>query len=232
MYVTITNEAPKRAYPDDYFTVGNKREVKPFLKKVLEADVTLTNKFCSWANNISALRTIKNHAKMLEVSCHGLPWFVLVLAWMWVTRNGEVQHVLINLLFGLVLDLIFVSFLKAGTRRRRPAENKKDAFMMVGADKFSFPSGHASRAMFLALFFMYLWPISVFVIPPLCAWATSVAISRVLMRRHHILDVICGLLLGFVTAFILNILWISASWSRYIYSYISDEVMEGASYDV
>jgi hypothetical protein len=125
-----------------------------------------------------------------------------------------------------------VSVIKAATRRRRPSGNKKDAFMMVGADKFSFPSGHASRVMFLAVFFIYLWPVPIIFVPPLCAWAISVAVSRVVMRRHHILDVICGLLLGCVTAFLLNLLWVSEGVSRYIYSYISDETMAGGDYHV
>lgn len=136
------------------------------------------------------------------------------------------------LLAGLTLDMLVVSFLKAATRRRRPVQNKKDCFMMVGADKFSFPSGHASRSVFMAYFFIHLWPVPIYVVPPLCAWAVAVAISRVVMRRHHVLDVLAGVFAGIFTGMLNGGLWISEDLSRYFVSYLSDEALEGSSFDV
>lgn len=127
---------------------------------------------------------------------------------------------------------MFVAVIKAATRRRRPAENAEGGMMMLGPDKFSFPSGHASRAVFLACFFIHLWPVSMVFYGPLVAWATAVCISRVLLRRHHVLDVGAGVLLGLFETLVMAVLWISEEWAAYIYAKLSDEVQEGSSFDV
>ncbi|XP_059477570.1 polyisoprenoid diphosphate/phosphate phosphohydrolase PLPP6 [Neocloeon triangulifer] len=213
--------------------MGGKRDQPTSLKKILELDITATNKFCSWANNFTALKTLRNHATGLEISCHGIPWLCCVLMLMWFSSNPETQHMAINLLLGLILDIVLVAVIKSATRRRRPAANPNEgSVMMIGPDKFSFPSGHASRVVFLACFFIHLWPLSIIFYPPLVAWATAVSISRVLMRRHHLLDVGAGIFLGLTEALLMSLLWISESWAEYIYSKLSDEAQEGSSFDV
>ena len=108
-------------------------------------------------------------------------------------------------------------------------------------DKFSFPSGHATRATMLALLFTFLSPLPLLLwcdminnftsftvqlktadTPPeyyLClqptallrlpffAWALAVAVSRVLLGRHHILDVVAGVVIGVLEAVLLSMLW-------------------------
>ena len=71
-------------------------------------------------------------------------------------------------------------------------------FVTVGPDKFSFPSGHATRAVALALFFGIQHPPvhSVVALPAFAAWAVAVCLSRVLLGRHHILDVGGGIAIG------------------------------------
>jgi presqualene diphosphate phosphatase len=140
---------------------------------------------------------------------------------------ANIFHVL-----ALLLDIVFVAVIKATTRRRRPADSAEGGMMMLGPDKFSFPSGHASRAVFLACFFIHLWPVSVFFFAPLVAWATAVCISRVLLRRHHVLDVLAGVLLGLFEALVMAVIWIPEEWAAYIYTKLSDEVQEGSSFDV
>ena len=44
-------------------------------------------------------------------------------------------------------------------RRRRPAYNVDDMPLTTGVDKFSFPSGHATRAVLLTVFFTVLYPL-------------------------------------------------------------------------
>ena len=50
--------------------------------------------------------------------------------------------------------------------RRRPAQNINDNFLEVSVDKFSFPSGHATRAILLAIFFTYLYPLPLLLFVP------------------------------------------------------------------
>lgn len=128
--------------------------------------------------------------------------------------------------------MVFVAIIKAYVRRRRPAANLPDAVLEKGPDKFSFPSGHASRAVFVAFFFINLYPVSYFFIPPLLAWSTSICLSRVLMNRHHILDVIAGVLLGLTEGLIMSFIWLDESTAKWIMSFLSDEKLDGGEFHV
>lgn len=130
------------------------------------------------------------------------------------------------------MDIIFVAVIKAFVRRRRPAANTNDAFAEIGPDKFSFPSGHTSRAVFVAYFFINLYPLSIFCIPPLLAWATSISLSRILMCRHHILDVVAGVLLGLFEGWFLGLIWMEDKTARSILYFLSDEKLDGGEYHV
>lgn len=59
--------------------------------------------------------------------------------------------------------------------------------------------------------------------PPLFAWAISVSLSRLLLYRHHILDVLAGVTLGILEAFLLSILWLGKDGSAWMMSWLSDE---------
>ncbi|XP_050229684.1 probable lipid phosphate phosphatase beta [Mercurialis annua] len=122
------------------------------------------------------------------------------------------------LLFGLLLDLALVGLIKVTFRRSRPPYNPKMS-PAVSADNYSFPSGHASRVFFIASLVSLSKPqiltallelnktrgwldgydenkvleIAVFVV---CVWALITAVSRVLLGRHFLLDVLFGACLG------------------------------------
>ncbi|KAJ8931216.1 hypothetical protein NQ314_015913 [Rhamnusium bicolor] len=133
---------------------------------------------------------------------------------------------------GLFLDIIFVAVAKAYFRRRRPAQNTDDALGQIGPDIFSFPSGHASRAVFVSYFFIRLYSIPMICFPPLLAWTTAVCLSRILMNRHYILDVLGGCLLGLFDGLILKLLWIDESTAKSFMSVVSDEKLDGGEYHV
>lgn len=83
---------------------------------------------------------------------------------------------------------------------------------VVYADSFSFPSGHASRVLFLATLFHLIVINDVgvisefiqrwvkfepgFVLFGVWVWAITTATSRVLLGRHFLFDVLAGALLG------------------------------------
>ena len=149
---------------------------------------------------------------------------MLAIAGIYVASLKEAS---VNLLIGLVLDIVIVAVLKAFTRRRRPAYDVDDQVFVVQictnekdsqyhpikvatikmVDKFSFPSGHATRATMLALLFTLLSPLPFLLWIPCIAWAGAVAVSRVLLGRHHILDVLAGVVIGAVEAVLLSMLW-------------------------
>ncbi|XP_053600906.1 polyisoprenoid diphosphate/phosphate phosphohydrolase PLPP6 isoform X2 [Plodia interpunctella] len=200
------------------------------LKQILQYDVQITKKFVENAMKITALRSIRTHAKLFEVSCHGIVWLAGWLSFIWLFNNKDLYQLQVNTLIALILDIILVAAIKAFVRRRRPVPMNK--LMELGPDKFSFPSGHTSRAVMIAIILMYLDPISIFLYPPLIAWVTAVSVSRVLQERHYILDVIGGAGLGIFEGLLMYILWLSQSTSASILSSLSDEKKDGGEYHV
>lgn len=131
------------------------------------------------------------------------------------------------MLFGLILDVVIVAVLKALVRRRRPVASKD--MLTIGPDKFSFPSGHASRAFFVLLFFTKLYPVHFIFMMPVTAWAVSVAISRLILQRHYILDICAGAVIGILEALLVGLFWISEQSAFSIVGFVSDENVESTA---
>lgn len=125
-----------------------------------------------------------------------------------------------------------MAIIKAFVRRRRPVGNKNDQWGTIGSDVYSFPSGHVSRAFFIVYFFLKLYPLDNFIILLICIWAVAVAFSRILLRRHYLLDVFAGVLLGYLTSLVVSVIWVDQSTAEYIISYVSDDSLEGGEYHV
>lgn len=112
----------------------------------------------------------------------------------------------LNLLAGLIIDLLEVGILKVAFKRPRPHHNTitKDMRILVPVDAFSFPSGHSSRVSFLAQFACLLFPKQHLLMYSVLVWASMVALSRCMMGRHYCSDVVGGLLLGYPTMLLLT----------------------------
>jgi membrane-associated phospholipid phosphatase len=71
--------------------------------------------------------------------------------------------------------------------------------LVISVDKFSFPSGHASRCSLLACL-AFACTRSLAAGDPLAAavalWALCTAVSRVALGRHYVGDVVTGVALG------------------------------------
>ncbi|CAG9812266.1 unnamed protein product [Chironomus riparius] len=204
---------------------GDKRVVPPFLKNILKKDVELTKKFVAHCLNFVQIRSFKNHCKFLEWSCHGVVWLAGLIAFTYIMGNSKLHEMEVNLFVALIIDIFAVAIIKAITRRRRPAIN--DDPFCIGPDMYSFPSGHASRSSMLLLFFMFLYSFPVLFWPPLVAWWLAICVSRLLLYRHHILDVFGGIILGFFEAFVMALIWIGPEASTEFVRWISDERVAG-----
>ncbi|XP_017635349.1 probable lipid phosphate phosphatase beta [Gossypium arboreum] len=117
----------------------------------------------------------------------------------------------IPFILGHLLDLALIGLIKLTFRRTRPHYNPNMS-PAVRADNFSFPSGHASRVMFLATLFHLIFQnhgglISDFILRwvkfqpgfflfGVWVWAILTAISRVLLGRHFLSDVLAGAFVG------------------------------------
>lgn len=110
--------------------------------------------------------------------------------------------------------------------------NNNDQWITIGPDVYSFPSGHVSRAFFIMFYFLKLYPLNEFMILLISIWAIAVAFSRILLRRHHLLDVIAGSVLGYLVSLGMSIIWIDQSTAENIVLYLSDDKIEGGEYHV
>lgn len=168
-------------------------------------DITLSRKLSFCADKDSGpWRTVMI---ILEITGHGVPWIAGTIISILVLSDLK-QEFACNLFLALMFDLAVVGGLKIAVRRKRPIYNEKDMFATVSVDNYSFPSGHSTRvAMLAALFAVFLtnvlWK---FVIG---CWALFVSISRVVLGRHHVSDVFCGVMIGLLQCWVVCTLWVS-----------------------
>ena len=150
---------------------------------------------------------------------------------MWLSYRFLTQGAMQGLTFdtlllffsGLVIDVIVITILKLMFRRSRPAHNKDD---MVGAvtsvDKYSFPSGHATRAAMVSGYFIFHVCDTTRQTIYIVLWSVCVSVSRVALGRHHLIDVMCGYIVGMLEYLLLVYLWVSRETClRWLESYFS-----------
>lgn len=159
---------------------------------------------------------------LLEVSGHGLPWFLIPLLFYALpsTQSPDTSALLLNLLLISAVDLLAIAILKPLFHRQRPSYNNAIAAVTIHAvDQFSFPSGHATRAGLVLAWLVAIRLLHRDVLFPflhasmfvafVIVWAITVTASRVALGRHHLLDVIVGFLLGIFYVFIWSYFWVS-----------------------
>ncbi len=140
------------------------------------------------AEQPGALRTL---AVILAHS--GDSWFWLVglgLVWLLGADNGK--QLALTLIIAILLTAGVVFVVKFTVRRRRP-EGEWGKFYR-NTDPHSFPSGHAVRAVMLAVVTLGLGPLWLGL--TLLIWAPLVGLARVAMGVHYLSDVIAGMILG------------------------------------
>ncbi len=123
----------------------------------------------------------------------GDSWFWglgLVLLWLWSTPTWK--HWAVVLFSGIAMLAVLVLSLKFLIRRRRPEGEWGGIYRQT--DPHSFPSGHAARAMLIAVLVSGLGP--AWLAALLWLWAPLVALARVSMGVHYLSDIVAGALLG------------------------------------
>jgi undecaprenyl-diphosphatase len=134
---------------------------------------------------------LRNVAAVLAHS--GDSWFWWAgLALLWWQGNAFWKPWALTVLVSIVVLALIVLPIKFIVRRRRP-EGEWGAFYR-NTDPHSFPSGHAARAILLAVLVTGLGPWWLAVI--LWVWAPLVTLARVAMGVHYISDVLAGAILG------------------------------------
>jgi undecaprenyl-diphosphatase len=123
----------------------------------------------------------------------GDSWFWLAgLLMLWLLGNDNWKTLALIMIAAILLTAVIVFVVKFSVRRRRP-EGQWGQFYR-STDPHSFPSGHAVRAVMLAVIALGLGPLWMGL--ALCVWAPLVAFARVAMGVHYLSDVMAGMLLG------------------------------------
>jgi len=123
----------------------------------------------------------------------GDSWFWLLgLLLIWIFGPGPWKLMAQTLVLALLLTAALVMAIKFSIRRRRPEGNWGNIYR--NTDPHSFPSGHAVRAVLLAVMSVAFLPPWVTII--LAVWAPLVGLARVAMGVHYFSDVMAGMVLG------------------------------------
>lgn len=109
----------------------------------------------------------------------------------------------------LLLDLLLVRVVKSLVRRRRPAQNRSDLLSAFFVERYSFPSGHATRAALCARFLLAQLVDTDSMRVLVVAWAALVSLSRLLLARHYVTDVCFGLAMGYCQYCLVERLWVT-----------------------
>jgi undecaprenyl-diphosphatase len=156
---------------------------------LIELDARLTQRL-RIAENPGPLRTLASY-----LAHSGDSWFWLVgLAVLWWLGTEFWKSLALILILAILIAATVVFILKLTVRRRRP-EGEWGKFYR-NTDPHSFPSGHATRAMLLAVIMLGLGPAWLGVL--LLIWAPLVGLARVAMGVHYLSDVAAGMLIGLV----------------------------------
>ena len=151
-----------------------------------------------------------------EITGHGVPWFIGCFYLMYAIPL--MRQITMNCICALVFDLLVVGLIKIIFRRQRPNYNKGDMFLTVSVDKYSFPSGHTTRAVLMATFIINHIDITVnsSFATLLILWAMLIGISRIALGRHHISDVLFGALIGYLQFKFLVYLWLQVNVMQFV----------------
>ena len=136
-------------------------------------------------------KLLQNLMKFISHSCDSWYWLIGLGL---IGLLGESKMRLLAAFWACaILGMAGVVFLiKMLFRRPRPEGEWGKIYRI--ADPHSFPSGHAARAMVLAVLSIQTssgWVIAIFFL-----WAVLVGLSRITLKLHYLLDVIAGWLLG------------------------------------
>ena len=157
------------------------------LSRLLSLDADLSKKL-RVAERPGLLRTL---ASFLAHSGDSWFWLIGLVLVGWLGNDFWKERAII-LGIGIIVTAALVMGIKFTVRRQRPAGEWGEIYRKT--DPHSFPSGHAARAGMLAVLGTGLGPLGFAVV--LLIWAPLVALARVAMGVHFLLDILAGMVFG------------------------------------
>ncbi|XP_014650931.1 PREDICTED: presqualene diphosphate phosphatase [Ceratotherium simum simum] len=214
---TGPSQAPSPPLPEEDRMDLNPSFLGIALRSLLAIDLWLSKKLGVCAGENSSWGSVRPLMKLLEISGHGIPWLLGTLYCLFRSDSWAGREVLMNLLFALLLDLLLVALIKGLVRRRRPAHNQMDMFVTLSVDKYSFPSGHATRAALMSRFILNHLVLAIPLRVLIVLWALILGLSRVMLGRHNVTDVAFGFFLGYTQYSIVDYCWLSPDNARVLF---------------
>jgi undecaprenyl-diphosphatase len=157
------------------------------LRKILEFDYRASSHL-RLPNTRSVLRSVT-----VFFAHSGDSWFWLAALFLiWLLDKSEWHTHAALMATGILSLAVLVLIIKFTVRRRRPAGEWGKIYR--NTDPHSFPSGHAARAILLAVLALGLGPLWFGIL--LLVWAPLVALARVALGVHYLSDIVVGLILG------------------------------------
>lgn len=183
------------------------------------------------ANSHQAFRRFM---KLLEWSVHGYGWFTFLGYCVCTTKKIRNLPFYLNTLIGdlickflrctyfhsfnlfwtaLVFDMIVIGSIKVAFRRPRPVHNRNDMVGMIPfVDDFSFPSMHSSRSAMITKILIHVLRLNPKVAKFAFLYPVLMALSRVILGRHYLSDVMVGLLVGALEGHLVTSCWLSSEF--------------------
>ncbi len=158
----------------------------------------MLDKLLAWDARISTQMRIAESPGLLRrfaifFAHSGDSWFwILALTLLWIFGTSFWKERALLLAAGILVTAVLVLVIKFTIRRRRPEGEWGNFYRST--DPHSFPSGHAARACMLAVMGLGIGPAWLGLI--LLIWAPLVALARIAMGVHYVLDVIAGCAFG------------------------------------
>ena len=163
------------------------------LERILSADAR-------WSESLRrAERPGLLHLAATVLAHSGDSWFwglgLAIIAW---RGNAFWRSWALHMLICIGVLAVLVLTIKLLVRRRRPPGEWGAIYRTT--DPHSFPSGHAARAVLLAILLTAWGP--AWAAPLAIVWAPLVALARVALGVHYLSDVLAGGLLGLAAALV------------------------------
>ncbi|XP_059192333.1 inactive phospholipid phosphatase 7-like [Centropristis striata] len=181
------------------------------VSSLLAIDISLSKRLGVCAGTRGSGAPLRSMVTLLALSGHALPWLLGTLICLWRSSTLAGQEVLVNLLLALLLDLMTVAGLQKLVKRRGPWDFPVGFLDYIAMDRYSFPAAHASRAAMVSKFLLNHLVLAVPLRILLYLWAVLVAVSRVLLGKHHLSDVGCGFALGFLHFSLVESVWLDSA---------------------
>ncbi|KAM9337975.1 inactive phospholipid phosphatase 7-like [Symphorus nematophorus] len=181
------------------------------MNSLLAIDICLSKRMGVCAHTSSSWGGCRSMVALLALTGHGITWIIGTIVCLTRSNTLAGQEVLVNLLLALLLDVMTVAGVQRLVKRKGPWEMTPGFLDCVAMDIYSFPAAHASRAAMVSKFLLSHLVLAVPLRILLVLWAFLVGMSRVLLGKHHLTDMVCGFALGLLHFSLMETVWLSSS---------------------